>query len=100
MCSYVLGFFSGLICIDFVYSSVQEEDIRYLYEKTTPDLIIDMRINRFIAMWRFTLRFIKAKKLNKEFEMEINNEIYDNLKLQFDLRLNALSSKSGGGAVE
>ena len=27
-------------CIDFVYSSVQEEDIRYLYEKTTKNLFI------------------------------------------------------------
>lgn len=44
-------------------SWVAEGSQRYLYEKTTPDLIIDMRINRFIAMWRFTLRFIKAKKL-------------------------------------
>jgi len=36
---------------------------KYLYEKTNPDLIIDMRINRFVAIWRFTLRFWKAKKL-------------------------------------
>ncbi len=36
---------------------------KYLYEKMTPDLIIDMRINRFTAIFRFTLRFWKAKKL-------------------------------------
>ena len=36
---------------------------RTLYYKNQPDLIIDKRIPRLIAMWRFTLRFIKAKKL-------------------------------------
>lgn len=36
---------------------------RFLYEKMTPDVIIDMRINRFIAVCRFTYRFFKAKKL-------------------------------------
>ena len=34
-----------------------------LYEKVQPDLIIDMRISRLLAAWRFTLRFWKAKKL-------------------------------------
>ncbi|MBO6288724.1 MAG: hypothetical protein J6N45_00165 [Alphaproteobacteria bacterium] len=34
-----------------------------LYEKVNPDLIIDMRISRLLAIWRFTLRFLKAKKL-------------------------------------
>ena len=34
-----------------------------LYQQTNPDLIVDMRINRLIAIWRFTTRFIKAKKL-------------------------------------
>lgn len=36
---------------------------KYLYEKMQPDLIVDMRVNRFVAMWRFTRRFWKAKKL-------------------------------------
>ena len=36
---------------------------KYLYEKLSPDLIIDMRISRWAAIWRFTRRFIKAKKL-------------------------------------
>ncbi|MBQ7660048.1 MAG: hypothetical protein IJS26_04870 [Alphaproteobacteria bacterium] len=36
---------------------------KYLYEKMNPSIIIDMRINRFVAIWRFSLRFIKAKKL-------------------------------------
>lgn len=36
---------------------------KYLYERIPADLIIDMRINRFIAIWRFTRRFWKAKKL-------------------------------------
>lgn len=36
---------------------------KYLYEKTKPNLIIDMRINRWIAIWRFTKRFIQAKRL-------------------------------------
>ena len=36
---------------------------RYLYEKMNPDIIIDMRINRFVAIWRFTTRFLKAQKL-------------------------------------
>lgn len=35
----------------------------YLYEKLQPHLIIDMRIHRIKAIWRFTLRFFKAKKL-------------------------------------
>ena len=34
-----------------------------LYEKVKLDLIIDMRISRLLAIWRFTLRFLKAKKL-------------------------------------
>ena len=35
----------------------------YLYKKTSPDLIIDMRILRLVAIGRFTYRFFKAKKL-------------------------------------
>lgn len=48
---------------------------RTLYYKIQPDLIIDMRIPRLIAMWRFTLRFIKAKKL-------IGKNIDNNLPVQ------------------
>lgn len=36
---------------------------KYLYEKMKPDVIVDMRINRLVAIWRFTTRFLKAKKL-------------------------------------
>ncbi len=51
---------------DFLQSHddwVAEGCQKYLYEKMKPDLIIDMRINRFVAIWRFTVRFLKAKKL-------------------------------------
>ena len=51
---------------DFLHTHsfwVAEGCQRYLYEKMKPDLIIDMRVNRLVAMWRFTTRFIKAKKL-------------------------------------
>ncbi|MFI3242287.1 MAG: hypothetical protein R3Y43_06945 [Alphaproteobacteria bacterium] len=44
-------------------SWVAEGCQKYLYEKMSPDLIIDMRVNRFVAIWRFTTRFFKAKKL-------------------------------------
>lgn len=36
---------------------------KHLYERLKPDLIVDMRLNRILAAWRFTLRFFKAKKL-------------------------------------
>lgn len=42
---------------------VSEGCQKYLYEKMPADLIIDMRVNRFVAIWRFTWRFWKAKKL-------------------------------------
>ena len=42
---------------------VMEGCQKTLYEKVKPDLIIDMRISRLLAIWRFTLRFLKAKKL-------------------------------------
>ncbi|MDY6407214.1 MAG: hypothetical protein SPL08_00725 [Pseudomonadota bacterium] len=80
----------------------------YLYKKTKPDVIIDMRIHWIIAMKRYVLRFIKAKhligqKIDKnlpvqayhyrkitfkkikeynEFNQEINQEIETYLKLQ------------------
>ena len=44
-------------------SWVMEGCQKTLYEKVNPDLIVDMRISRLLAIWRFTLRFIKAKKL-------------------------------------
>lgn len=34
-----------------------------LYEQTNPNLIVDMRISPLVAVKRFTLRFIKAKRL-------------------------------------
>ncbi len=57
---------------------------RYLYEKMTPDLIVDMRINRLVAMWRFTLRFIKAKKLiGKEIDKDLPVQAYHYRKITF-----------------
>lgn len=44
-------------------SWVMEGCQKTLYEKVKADLIVDMRISRLKAIWRFTLRFIKAKKL-------------------------------------
>lgn len=50
---------------------------RYLYEKTKPNLIIDMRISRWVAIWRFTTRFIKAKKLiGKEIDKDLPVQAY------------------------
>lgn len=57
---------------------------RYLYEKMTPDLIVDMRINRLVAMWRFTLRFFKAKKLiGKEIDKDLPVQAYHYRKITF-----------------
>jgi len=42
---------------------VMEGCQKILYEKVQPDLIVDMRINRLLAIGRFTKRFLKAKKL-------------------------------------
>ena len=56
-------------------SWVAEGCQRHLFERLQPDLIVDMRINRLVAIWRFTTRFIKAKKL-------IGNEIDKNLPVQ------------------
>ena len=44
-------------------SWVMEGCQKMLYEKVKPDLIVDMRISRLLAIWRFTTRFFKAKKL-------------------------------------
>lgn len=56
-------------------SWVAEGCQKHLFERMEPDLIVDMRINRLIAIWRFTTRFIKAKKL-------IGKEIDKNLPVQ------------------
>ncbi len=91
-------------CIGCYESKPKKELIR-IVKKTEGEIVLDItgkengRGAYLCDNAKCLERVIKAKKLNKEFEMEINNEIYDNLKLQFDLRLNALSSKSGGGAV-
>ena len=63
---------------NFVMSNsswVIEGSQKYLYETLTPDLIVDMRINRLVAIWRFTNRFLKAKKL-------IGKDIDPNLPVQ------------------
>lgn len=50
---------------------------KYLYEKLSPDLIIDMRISRLTAIWRFTRRFIKAKKLiGKQIDADLPVQAY------------------------
>ena len=50
---------------------------KILYEKVNPDLIVDMRINRLLAIWRFTLRFFKAKKLiGKDVSPELPVQAY------------------------
>ncbi len=56
-------------------SWVAEGCQKYLYEKMTPDLVIDMRVHRLVAIWRFTVRFIRAKKL-------VGKEIDKNLPVQ------------------
>jgi adenylate kinase family enzyme len=58
-------------------SWVSEGCQRYLYEKMQPDLIVDMRINRLVAIWRFTCRFWKAKKLiGKEIDKDLPVQAY------------------------
>ncbi len=42
---------------------VMEGCQKYLYERVSPDLVINMKISRLRAVWRFTTRFFKAKKL-------------------------------------
>ena len=44
---------------DWVMEGCQKK----LYKQLTPDLIVDMRVHRFCAIFRFTIRFLKAKKL-------------------------------------
>lgn len=58
-------------------SWVIEGSQKYLYETLTPDLIVDMRINRFVAIWRFTNRFLKAKKLiGKDIDQDLPVQAY------------------------
>ena len=50
---------------------------KYLYEQMKPDLIIDMRIPLALSVWRFTLRFFKAKKLiGKKIDKELPIQAY------------------------
>ena len=58
-------------------SWVMEGCQKTLYEKVKADLIVDMRISRLKAIWRFTLRFIKAKKLiGKDISPELPVQAY------------------------
>ena len=50
---------------------------KYIYETMQPDLIIDMRICRPVAIWRFTVRFLKAKKLiGRKIDKELPVQAY------------------------
>jgi len=56
---------------------VMEGCQKMLYERVSPDLIIDMRIGRLSAIWRFTTRFLKAKKLiGKEISPDLPVQAY------------------------
>ena len=56
---------------------VMEGCQKTLYEKVNPDLIVDMRISRLLAIWRFTSRFLKAKKLiGKDISPELPVQAY------------------------
>ena len=58
-------------------SWVMEGCQKTLYEKVEPDLIVDMRISRMSAILRFTLRFLKAKKLiGKDISPELPVQAY------------------------
>ena len=49
----------------------------YYPREEQPDLIVDMRINRLVAIWRFTCRFWKAKKLiGKEIDKDLPVQAY------------------------
>lgn len=65
-------------------SWVAEGCQRHLYEGLQPDLIVDMRINRLVAIWRFTTRFIKAKKLiGKDIDKNLPVQAYHYRKITF-----------------
>ncbi len=56
---------------------VMEGCQKYLYDTVNPDLIIDMRINRLVAIWRFTWRFWKAEKLiGKKIDKDLPVQAY------------------------
>lgn len=65
---------------DFLHNNqswVMEGCQKMLYEKVKPDLIVDMRISRLLAIWRFTTRFLKAKKLvGKDISPELPVQAY------------------------
>lgn len=69
-----------MILNDFLENNdnwVMEGCQKTLYEKVNPDLIVDMRISRLLAAWRFTLRFIKAKKLiGKDIDKDLPIQAY------------------------
>lgn len=78
----------SFVMIDEFFSKhsswVAEGSQRYLFERLRPDLIVDMRINRLIAIWRFTTRFIKAKKLiGKEIDKDLPVQAYHYRKITF-----------------
>ena len=77
--------FAKLNCfLDNNSSWVAEGCQKYLYEKMKPDLIVDMRVNRLVAMWRFTTRFWKAKKLiGKEIDKDLPVQAYHYRKITF-----------------
>jgi len=56
---------------------VAEGSQKHLYEKLDSDIIVDMCINRLMTIWRFTMRFIKAKKLiGKKIDPELPVQAY------------------------
>lgn len=58
-------------------SWVMEGCQKILYTKVKPDLIVDMRVGRLLAIWRFTTRFLKAKKLiGKEIPADLPVQAY------------------------
>lgn len=68
------------ILTDFLNNNsswVMEGCQKMLYEKVKPDLIVDMRISRLLAIWRFTTRFLKAKRLvGKDISPELPVQAY------------------------
>ncbi|MBR6411600.1 MAG: hypothetical protein IKS41_00355 [Alphaproteobacteria bacterium] len=57
----------------------------YLYKKMKPDIIIDMRIHWIIAMKRYVIRFLKAKRLigkNVDKDLPIQAYHYRKITLQ------------------
>jgi len=44
-------------------------------------------------------KMAKGNKLSREFEVQVGTETYETLRTQFERRMEADSSKSGGGAI-